>query len=137
KYTPNEMNYISVFRNISTTDSIMFAPAVEFKALVNTSNILVFDVDGDGRADIIVQGNGLSFPASSSTLILRNTSSGAGDISFENWSYSGPSPGTGLFEDFDGDGKPDIISGKGVAIYCSRNTSTPGNFSFTSALPVY
>ncbi len=138
KYTPNEMNYISVFRNISTTDSIMFAPAVEFKSLVNTSNILVFDIDGDGRMDIIAQGEGLYFPASSSTLILRNTSSGAGDISFENSSYSiGTWVGTAVCEDFDGDGKPDIISGSALALYCSRNTSTPGNISFAPTFPIY
>ena len=138
KYTPNEMNYISVFRNISTTDSIMFAPAVEFKALVNTGNILVFDIDGDGRADIIVQGEGLNFPASSSTLILRNTSSGAGNISFENSSYSlGIWLGSAIFGDFDGDGKTDIMSIVGTTIYCSRNTSTPGNISLAPAFPVY
>ena len=138
KYTPNDTNYISVFRNISTTDSIMFAPAVEFKSLVNTSNILVVDIDGDGRMDIIVQGDGLSFPASASTLILRNTSSGAGDISFENSSYSiGTWVGTAVCADFDGDGKPDIVSGYSLAMYCSRNTSTPGNISFAPPFPIY
>jgi len=131
KYAPNETNYVSVFRNISTKDSILFAAPAEFPSLLNIENILTADVDGDGRTDIIVQGQ-------YANTILRNTGSGAGDISFQNTGYSiGTSVGTAVCADFDGDGKPDIVSGYSLAMYCSRNMSTPGNISFAPPFPIY
>ena len=138
QYRVNDTGYVSVYRNISTTDSILFAPQVDFKTVVNISNILVFDIDGDGRTDIIAEGEGYNFPQTNSTLILLNTSSGMGDISFENSSYSLPvGVNIGLWEDFDGDGKPDIIFGSALSVYCSQNTSTPGNISFAAPFLIY
>jgi hypothetical protein len=131
KYIATDTGYVSVFRNISTADSIKFAPQVDFKSVAGISNIEVFDIDGDGRMDIIAQGQG-------SNRILRNTSSGAGDISFENSPYNLPaSIAIAVCEDFDGDGKKDIITGGALTLYCLQNTSTPGNISFASPFAFY
>lgn len=131
KQFANDTNYISVFRNISTPDSILFAPAVEFQSVVNTESIFVFDIDGDGRMDIFAQGQG-------ENIILRNTSSGAGDISFETSPTTLPGwNGIAVCEDFDGDGKPDIVAGSGLAVWYIQNTSSPGSISFASPYGIY
>ena len=126
--TPNGTNGISVLRNISGgTGTITLAPSVNI-AVPNTHVLTISDFDGDGRLDVALGRTVLR--------VLRNTSSGAGDISFSVVSFSFSVSIGGMFDsaDFDSDGKPDVVtvnssSRDGIGII--RNTSTgPGNINF-------
>jgi photosystem II stability/assembly factor-like uncharacterized protein len=94
------------------------------------------DVDNDGKTDIVA---GLSYGGSDSLMIYQNTTSN-GDFSFKdrNISYlSGGSSALIRLCDLDGDGLVDVMSAaNAVQVPVFRNTSTPGNISFASPMPV-
>jgi hypothetical protein len=101
---------ISVFRNLSTTGAISFAPAVNYYTENTARGIAVNDFDGDGKSDMAVAQSGTSVS------LFKNISTISGDINFsagENFNslYSS----TPIYAaDFNGDGKPDISLEAGV-----------------------
>jgi hypothetical protein len=123
-------NTVSVYRNVSTSGSIQLAPKVDFSTGVLAYYLVIADVDGDGKPDLVVANTG---PVTVS--VLRNTST-SGSISFASKvdlaTTSNPS-GVAM-GDIDGDGKLDLV----VANYNSstlsvfRNTSSSGAISFGS-----
>jgi hypothetical protein len=132
---------VSVLRNIGTMGSITtnsFAPAVSFTVGPTPVDVMIADVDGDGKADIVTVNNGNSSQAMS---VLRNLST-LGNISFAtNVDFPGLSTSYSLaIGDLDGDGKPDVVigslpDGQSVSVY--RNVSTPGSITTNSfAAPV-
>ncbi|MEN9684459.1 MAG: hypothetical protein RLZZ28_245, partial [Bacteroidota bacterium] len=129
-------NVVSVYRNTATTGSIssssFAAKSVLSSSISNPKSVVLRDVDGDGKLDIITANNNLS----GTVTILRNTSSSgsisvAAKVDLSAASY----PFSLAVDDLDGDGKPDIAVGNDnssgpVSIF--RNTSSSGSVSFAS-----
>lgn len=92
--------------------------------------VTLADLDGDGKPDIIVS----SF-VSNNLSVFRNTG-GGGVLSFAlNIDYPAfLSPQQISVADLDGDGKPELIAGGNQTISISKNNSTPGNISFSTAV---
>ena len=117
--------------------TINFDPYVSFPdtSEVGIPFILLSDVDGDGKPDLIV--------ARTHILVYRNTStsgsitSGSFAAPFEI-SFSGGNIDAITTGDIDGDGKPDIaILAQGIgedATYVFHNLSTAGSISFEPAV---
>jgi len=103
-------------------------------------DLCMSDLDGDGRVDIATANN-----KSNSISILKNTSTGAGSISFTTAPLV-----VGVHTlhvkcgDLNGDGKPDLVLSEDVGttnangrIFIFQNKSTgPGNFTFASPTPL-
>jgi|GEM_PF-1329996 len=132
-------NYLSIYRNNSTTGAID-ASTFSLDAVYGTGSsprgVALGDADGDGRLDIAVTNN-----YDYTVYVYRNTSNG-GAISFEGpWSFStGQYPDDGLaFEDFDLDGKADlaIVNYYGYSLSLFHNISEGGGISFESAVDYY
>jgi hypothetical protein len=131
-------NNYSIFRNTSTVGTISFAARVNVTASASSTNpydVKIQDMDGDGKADLIVANNGGPYLS-----VHRNTGS-VGTISFATpidfQAYT--SPVSVSIGDLDGDGKPDVALANFFntfdnAISVFRNTSTPGTINFATKL---
>lgn len=123
-------NVISLFRNTSSVGAISYAAKIDMTSGSNTDHISTDDLDGDGKLDLVVTDVG-------GASVYRNTSTGIGTISFAariNFATSSD-PRHLSVDDFDKDGKPDIVVanyGAGVnTISVLRNTSSgPGNITY-------
>ena len=119
---------VSVFRNTGTAGGApSFAANVDFMVGNGPNQLVVADMDGDGKPDLATAN------ASDNTIsLLRNTST-SGSVQF---THPPDVPGSNgawslVMGDFDGDGKPDLASvnqlGNSVSIY--RNISTSGTIA--------
>lgn len=123
---------VSVFRNISVSGAISFAPKVDFTTEQDPAGIAVADIDNDGKPDLVIR----TLKLETTVSVLRNTSS-EGTISFANkfdfYTLAGLSDDIRT-ADVDGDGKTDILlpdfNFGQIQIY--RNTSSTGSFSFAA-----
>ncbi|OON70459.1 hypothetical protein B0919_00020 [Hymenobacter sp. CRA2] len=122
-------NNVSVFRNTSTgVGNIAFAAAQLITVGATPYGLFIGDVDGDAKQDIATANEG-----GNSVSILRNTSTGTGNISFAakvDYTVGGGPYGVAI-ADIDQDGKQDIISANstGNSISVLRNLITaPGAF---------
>ncbi len=122
---------VSVFRNTSTVGLIntgSFATKVDFTTGGVPQSVALADIDGDGKADMVVSGN------SAGILVFRNVSS-AGSIttgSFGGVAFStGARPWEVAVGDIDGDGKPDLVTANtdNNTISVLRNTSSSGSLT--------
>jgi alpha-tubulin suppressor-like RCC1 family protein len=122
---------ISIFRNIGAPGSLAFAPRVDFPAGAGIYDLVVADLDGDGKPDIA-----WSNPVIPDIAVIRNTSV-PGTIDANSFTAATNFIPVGDSEsivavDVDGDGKLDLIVGSvlGNAMSVLRNQSVPGTFSF-------
>ncbi len=138
---------ISILKNISTTNSIIFAPRIDIATTtppptydVAHGSVDVADLDGDNLKEIVITNSDLDAPFN--ITIFRNTSinssiSFASPIDFSitrnnvlSFSYSL------ILSDLNNDSKPDIIIQNpdaysiDNALIIAKNTSTVGNISF-------
>jgi gliding motility-associated-like protein len=128
------LNNVAIYRNTSVSGTIntsSFTASGTFA--VNNSPIFIkaADLDGDGKLDLVVTNS-----STNAVSVLRNTSSGAGNISFaasQNFVLS--QPGFCLeIGDIDGDGKADIVTSSRIVGSASvlRNISSGiGNINFS------
>jgi len=125
---------VSVFRNTGTPGGpLSFAGNVDFPVGNQPNQIVVGDLDGDGKPELATAN-----VADNTVSILQNTST-SGTISFSHPPDIGGSNGAWslVIGDFDGDGKPDIANinqfaspYSTVSIY--RNISTPGTVALAT-----
>ncbi len=124
-------NTVSVLRNISNNGAISFSPTVELAGGHNPHRVMVGDIDGDGKLEIVATNNGgVSFS------VFRNISS-VGAISFApKVDFPVVSfPNTLAVDDLNGDGKPDVIVPQATnRVLVFRNTSSVGSISFAAGV---
>jgi hypothetical protein len=127
----NGGSQISIYKNISTPGNIAFAARVDINTGTNPYGIAIGDMDGDGKADLVVTTEGTS----SALSVLLNTTSG-GVMSFGAPVNYATLNGSFIVAigDLDGDGKPDLAAVDGSqpnSVTVLRNTTgSPGNLSF-------
>ncbi|MES2654490.1 MAG: FG-GAP-like repeat-containing protein [Bacteroidota bacterium] len=115
--------------NITITD---MAAKVDFTASYGPGSVVIGDIDGDGKPDLITANVGNS---SNTVSVFRNTSA-PGTISFATKVdfAVGTYPESLAIGDIDGDGKPDLaIANRGSnTLSVLRNTSRSGMVSFAT-----
>ena len=128
--TTGALSIVSVFRNTSSgAGNISYALFVNFTTGTNPASVSIGDLDGDGKADMAMANYG-----SSTVSVLRNTSSGAGNISFAARVdlTTGTNPISVSIGDLDGDGKADlaVTNDVGNSVSVFRNTGSVGSISY-------
>jgi hypothetical protein len=133
---------VSILRSTSTVGSISFDAQLTFPVGANPSYVVLGDLDGDGKPDLVVANSDFSSSNPNLTIsVLRNTST-PGSVSFApGQTFTvGSKPGAVALGDLDGDGKLDLvvansdnISNVNVnpdTISILRNTSSVGTINF-------
>ncbi len=110
-------------------DATSFLPKVDFATGSCPNSIAIGDLDGDGKADLVVAN------VSSSTLsVFRNTGTpGTASYAAKIDLVTGANPLSVAIGDLDGDGKADLVVvsyGYGVSVF--HNTGTPGVISYAA-----
>ncbi len=128
-------NTLSVFRNTGSSGNISFAAKVDYPTGVGPVNVVIGDLNGDGKPDVVVANN-----SSASISIYKNTSV-SGAISFApKIDYTGGSRTNSIaVGDLDGDGKPDLAVANTLfpALLIFKNTSVSGTISFNAGLDLF
>ena len=138
-------NTVSVFPNTSTPGSInasSFAARVDLTTDNSPNSVVISDVDGDGKPDIITANLDTDNNSSQGSLsVLRNvsvpgsitTTSFAAHVEFA----AGNRPDAVAAGDIDGDGKPELIAASSASNTVSvlRNTAVAGSISSSSFTP--
>lgn len=131
-------SFVSVFLNKSSEGAISFAARmdVDLGAMSGLNDIFavaIRDLDGDGKADVVVGRNGR-------VSILRNTSFSTTLISFAAQHFDIPGNVTGIaLGDMDGDKKPELALVRSTQHMLSvfRNTSALGTIAFDQVSPTH
>lgn len=142
---------ISIYRNTSTLGAISFALPVTFAAPSGSSQLVIGDMDGDGKPDLVVLSSVYTNGDNTNTYVntisvFRNNSTGGviNSSSFAPGVAICATTGTDVedlaISDIDGDGKPDIVASLYILgeVLILRNTSTVGTINSNSfAAPLY
>ena len=129
-------NTISIYRNISTNGTLTassFAAPVVLATLGSPYGLVVADVDGDGKPDVIVTES-----SDNRVSIFRNISSSgslvAGSFAPRVDFATGATPQGLAVQDLDGDGKPDLLvaNTSDGTVSILRNTGLTGTLDTNS-----
>jgi hypothetical protein len=124
---------LSIYRNTSThgvVDASSFASRVNFIVGKVPHHVVLGDVDGDGKRDIVCINQG-----SAELSVLRNTAT-AGVIDRDSFAEVvfkiARDPRAAALQDFNGDGKPDVVVAcfSTGTLFLLENESTPGMIAF-------
>jgi hypothetical protein len=115
---------------------LSFEPRVDVSVGNGPLGIVVADLDGDGRKDLVVA------VQEDDKLVVFRGNGGPGAVSFDSTRLdftTGPHPHGLFIGDLDGDGKADVVtanSGRGGngGISVFRNTSAPGTISLMNSI---
>ncbi len=115
---------VSILRNATNEPgSIDFETKIDFATGPDPFDVVIGDLDGDGRLDLAITNSG-----NATLSVLRNTSTGAGIIDFtaKQDFVTGDLPFGVSIADLDGDGKSDLATANLLSNTVSvlRNTST-------------
>lgn len=123
-------NSLSVFLNSTLTGSPVasFLTRNDIATLDYPENATFADLNGDGRLDLLAANSG----SDSISVFINGTGVGVTPASFTSTDFSmqaGSSPLGITLQDFNGDGKPEMISGdyNNTAISIFVNGTTPGS----------
>lgn len=128
----SQLSFLPTYNNSAyAPGSINFDPLVSFTGAGGSFDPAISDIDGDGKADMIVYDNvaaAISVYRNTSTSGVINSSSFASHVDFAESALDYKL----TVGDLDGDGKPDIVGtyrsgASGVAVF--RNTSTVGTIN--------
>jgi hypothetical protein len=95
---------VLIFRNTSVSNTISFDPFQKLLAGINMNDIVVHDIDGDGKPDIA----GISTVSNSVCLLKNKSVTGKLLLESKVEIMTGEDPSSIAIADFDNDGKPDI-----------------------------
>ncbi len=135
--TANSSGSVSVLRNISSTELIDLAPAVNLPADAGVESVSTGDLDGDGKLDLVTgawSGGSVSAYRNLSSPGTLTTNSFAARVSFD----AGGSVHDVAIGDVDGDGMPDIAAVMEMPSQLSlfhNNVPGPGAFTANSFGP--
>jgi len=122
--------FVVTFQSSHAIDTTSFAAKVDFSVGSTPYGVALGDVDGDGKADLVVTNQ-----SSNTVSVFRNISTpgsfGASSFAPKVDFPTGTEPIGAIFADVDGDGKLDLIvaneTGNSVSVF--RNTSASGSIS--------
>lgn len=133
---------VSILRSTSSVGSISFDAQLTFPVGANPSYVVLGDLDGDGKPDLVVTNSDFSSNNPNLTIsVLRNTST-PGSVSFApGQTFTvGSKPSAVALGDLDGDGKLDLVVANSDSITnvtvnpdtisILRNTSSVGAINF-------
>ena len=130
---------MTLYRNISSNGSLTadsFAPRVDWATGSSPYGVALSDIDGDGKLDIVVPNSG-----DHTVSVYRNIGS-PGDLRIESFAErvdfsTGNLPLSVAIGDWDGDGRPDIVTANhdDNSVSVLRNLSTPGSLTTRSFAP--
>ena len=129
-------NAIAIFRNVGNTGSITtgsFAPEADFATTLFPLDVVIGDIDGDGKPDVAVtNASGPGNPNSNTVTVLRNTSTpGIVSLAPKIDFLTGQFPYGLAIADLDGDGRPDLsVTSIYDTVSVLKNISSSGKILF-------
>jgi hypothetical protein len=123
--TSGNSGFISILQNTTVGSTITFAPKQDYTLLTHPDDLVLADLDNDGRTDIVT-----SNWSDANISIYRNTSTGgilsvASRVDFSVGTY----PGRVVAADIDNDARLDLVIKTNGAVTVLKNLSTYGSGS--------
>jgi len=130
------VNYVEVVVANGTTDVEMSSQ--EISTLPNPLSVVAADLNGDGNPDLVVMNDGLSAGQMGSVSVMLGDANGDGGFGAPtNYSLGGETVEGAVIDDFNGDGKLDIVASSenfstGTTTYSLSYLQGDGNGTFAA-----